>query len=147
MPKNKVVSLETALNVVNDGATVMISGFTNVGSPNKFCRALADKGIKDLTLITNDAGNDKVDGIGTLVCEKRVKKLTASHVGLNPQVAVQMNAGELEVELVSRMGRTGGDRRRMLRCVEVCKKLREAAFFNTNPAQMAGWLCAGIFSV
>ena len=52
----------------------------------------------------------------------------------------------MEVELVSRMGGEAGDRRRMLRCVELCRTLREAAFFNTNPGQRAGWLCAGIFA-
>ena len=51
----------------------------------------------------------------------------------------------VEVELVSRMGKSTGDRKRMLRCVELCRKLREAAFFNTNPGQLAGWLCAGVF--
>ena len=51
----------------------------------------------------------------------------------------------LEVELVSRMGKSTRDRKRMLRCVELCRSLREAAFFNTNPGQLAGWLCAGIF--
>jgi acetate CoA/acetoacetate CoA-transferase alpha subunit len=61
---------------------------------------MVKSGLKDITLISNDAGNDKFDGIGTLICQKRVKKLIASHAGLNPQVAVQMNAGELEVELV-----------------------------------------------
>ena len=53
----------------------------------------------------------------------------------------------MEVELVSRMGKGTGDRKRMLRCVELCRQLREATFFNTNPGQLAGWLCAGIFSV
>jgi DNA polymerase-3 subunit delta' len=52
----------------------------------------------------------------------------------------------MEVELVSRMGKGAGDRKRMLRCVELCRQLREATFFNTNPGQLAGWLCAGIFS-
>ena len=52
----------------------------------------------------------------------------------------------MEVELVSRMGREGENRKRMLRCVELCRQLREAAFFNTNPGQLAGWLAAGIFS-
>ena len=51
----------------------------------------------------------------------------------------------LEVELVSRMGRASGDKRRMLRCVELCRELRAAAALNTNPGQLAGWLCAGIF--
>lgn len=51
----------------------------------------------------------------------------------------------LEVELVSRMGRASGDKRRMLRCVELCRQLRAAAALNTNPGQLAGWLCAGLF--
>lgn len=55
----------------HDGMTVMLGGFTNVGSPNKFCRALADTGIKDLHIIANDAGNDKADGIGTFIVEGR----------------------------------------------------------------------------
>ena len=52
----------------------------------------------------------------------------------------------MEVELVSRMGKGTGDRKRMLRCVELCRQLREATFFNTNPGQLAGWLCAGMFA-
>ena len=52
----------------------------------------------------------------------------------------------VEVELVSQMGTGVGDKKRMLHCVELCRQLREAAFFNTNPGQLAGWLCAGIFA-
>lgn len=100
MAKNKVATVEEALAKFRDGQTIMCGGFTNVGSANKLLRAVADAGFKDFHIIANDAGNDKYDGIGTLICEKRTRKLTASHVGLNPQVAVQMNAGELEVELV-----------------------------------------------
>jgi len=100
MAKNKVVTPEEAAKVLHDGMTLMMGGFTNVGSANKFVLQFVEKDIKDITLIANDAGNDKADGIGTLVCQKRVKKLIASHVGLNPQVAAQMNAGELDVTLV-----------------------------------------------
>ncbi len=78
----------------------MLSGFTNVGSPNKFIVKMAEAGITDIDLISNDAGNDHADGIGTLICQHRVRRLTASHVGLNPKVAEQMNAGTLEVVLV-----------------------------------------------
>lgn len=78
----------------------MLSGFTNVGSPNKFIVKMAEAGITDIDLISNDAGNDHTDGIGTLICQHRVRRLTASHVGLNPKVAEQMNAGTLEVVLV-----------------------------------------------
>lgn len=100
MPKNKVVTVDQALAKCHDGMTVMLSGFTNVGSPNKFCRAMADAGLKDLHIIANDAGNDKADGIGTLIVEQRASSLVASHVGLNPKVAEQMNAGTLQVTLV-----------------------------------------------
>ena len=78
----------------------MLSGFTNVGSPNKFIVKIAEAGITDIDLISNDAGNDHTDGIGTLICQHRVRRLTASHVGLNPKVAEQMNDGTLEVVLV-----------------------------------------------
>ena len=100
MPRSKVATLEQALAKCHDGMTVMLGGFTNVGSPNKFCRALADTGIKDLHIIANDAGNDKADGIGTFIVEGRASSLVASHVGLNPKVAEQMNAGTLAVTLV-----------------------------------------------
>ncbi len=100
MAKNKVVTLEEALSKCHDGMTVMISGFTNVGSPTKFCRTMVDAGLKDLHIIANDAGNDTSDGIGTFIVEGRAASLTASHVGLNPKVAEQMNAGTLQVTLV-----------------------------------------------
>lgn len=100
MARSKVVTVAEALAKCHDGMTVMLSGFTNVGSPNQFCRAMADAGLKDLHIIANDAGNDKADGIGTLVVERRAASIIASHVGLNPKVAEQMNAGTLQVTLV-----------------------------------------------
>ena len=51
----------------------------------------------------------------------------------------------LEVALVGLLGKKQGDGRRVLRCVELCKQLRAAAALNTNPTQLAGWLCAGLF--
>ena len=100
MHGSKAASVEEALTHIRSGQTIMLSGFTNVGSPNKFIVKLAEAGITDIDLISNDAGNDHTDGIGTLICQHRVRRLTASHVGLNPKVAEQMNAGTLEVVLV-----------------------------------------------
>lgn len=100
MAKQKTATLQQALAHCHDGMTVMLGGFTNVGSPNRFCRAMADAGLKGLHIIANDAGNDKADGIGTLIVEKRAVSLVASHVGLNPKVAEQMNDGTLQVTLV-----------------------------------------------
>ena len=51
----------------------------------------------------------------------------------------------LEVALVGLLGKKQGDGRRVLRCIELCKQLRAAAGLNTNPTQLAGWLCAGLF--
>lgn len=98
--KNKVVSLDEALKKFHDGQTIMCGGFTNVGSPNKLLRAIADAGYKDFDLIANDTGNDKQDGIGTLVLEKRLRNVVASHVGLNPETGRQMNSGEMKVTLI-----------------------------------------------
>lgn len=100
MHGSKAASVEEALTHIRSGQTIMLSGFTNVGSPNKFIVKMAEAGITDIDLISNDAGNDHADGIGTLICQHRVRRLTASHVGLNPKVAEQMNAGTLEVVLV-----------------------------------------------
>ncbi|QZY55517.1 CoA transferase subunit A [Crassaminicella profunda] len=95
----KVVTLEEAMSHIKDGMTIMIGGFMAAGTPEKFMDALVEKGVKNLTIIGNDAGwPDK--GIGKLVVNKQVKKLIASHVGLNPEVGKQMNAGEIECELV-----------------------------------------------
>lgn len=100
MSKRKVVSLEQALSKIHSGQTIMCGGFTNVGSANKLLRAIADAGYRDFNIIANDAGNDKYDGIGTLICEHRAKSLTASHIGLNPEAGRQMNSGELEITLM-----------------------------------------------
>ncbi|QEK13227.1 acetate CoA-transferase subunit alpha [Crassaminicella thermophila] len=96
---NKVVTLEEAMSHIKDGMTIMIGGFMACGTPEKFMDALVEKGVKDLTIIANDAGwPDR--GIGKLVTNKQVKKVIASHIGLNPECGRQMNEGELEVELV-----------------------------------------------
>ena len=111
MHGSKAASVEEALTHIRNGQTIMLSGFTNVGSPNKFIVKMAEDGITDIDLISNDAGNDHTDGIGTLICQHRVRRLTASHVGLNPKVAEQMNDGTLEVVLVPQ-----GTRAERIRC-------------------------------
>lgn len=93
--QSKVVPAQQALEAFHDGMTIMISGFTNVGAPNRFIMKLVEQGIKDIHLISNDAGNDHTDGIGTLVCRRRVSTLIASHIGLNPEAGRQMSAAGL----------------------------------------------------
>ncbi|MEM6356450.1 MAG: 3-oxoacid CoA-transferase subunit A [Pseudomonadota bacterium] len=88
-----------AAALIPDGATVLIGGFMGVGSPHRLIDAMVRRGLRDLTVIANDTawpGN----GIGKLVTAKAVRRLVASHIGLNPETQAQMIAGEMEVELV-----------------------------------------------
>lgn len=96
---NKVTTITQALESVQDGMTVMIGGFLAVGTPEMLVDALLAKGTKELTVIANDtAFPDK--GIGKLVVNRRLQKAIVSHIGTNPETGRQMNAGELQVELV-----------------------------------------------
>lgn len=96
---NKVTSLEQAVSLVQDGMTLMVGGFMAVGTPELIIDALVEKGVKNLTVICNDAGYPD-RGVGKLIHTGQVKKLIASHIGLNPEAGKMMNAGTMEVELV-----------------------------------------------
>lgn len=95
----KLISIEEAISHIEDGMTVMIGGFLNVGTPEKLIDALVLKGVKDLTIIANDTGFENV-GIGKLVCNKMAKKVIASHIGTNKETGRQMTSSETIVELV-----------------------------------------------
>lgn len=95
----KLVPMETAIAKIADGMTVMIGGFIGCGNAHHIVQAVVDAGVTDLTLISNDASVPGY-GLAKLVEHKRLRKLITSHVGTNPQVAAQLNAGELELELV-----------------------------------------------
>jgi len=93
------ISLHDAVDLIPDGASVMLSGFMGVGVPDGIVHALAEAGKKDLTLISNDTARDTT-GPGPLFAAHCVKKLICSHMGLNTIVQAQYASGELEVELV-----------------------------------------------
>lgn len=108
----KFVSLQEAAALVKDGMTVMIGGFLGCGNPHNIVDELIKTGVKDLTIIANDSPKTGF-GLARLIDEHRVKRLIASHVGLNQNVADQMNSGELEVNLIpqgslAEMVRAGG---------------------------------------
>ncbi len=96
---SKLISMDEAVAKISDGMTLMIGGFMGCGNAHHLVQAIIDAGRKDLTMISNDASMPGY-GIAKLVEQKRLRRLITSHVGLNPQVGIQMNAGELEVELV-----------------------------------------------
>ncbi|MBU1168679.1 MAG: 3-oxoacid CoA-transferase subunit A [Proteobacteria bacterium] len=96
---NKVIPLSKAMDMVHDKATLMVNGFMAVKSPETLIDSLVRKGIRDLTIIANDAAVPG-KGIGKLLSAGQIKKMIASHIGLNPEAGVRMNTGTLEVDLV-----------------------------------------------
>ena len=93
------LSVCDAVARIPDGASLMIGGFIGVGTPERLIDELLRQRRRDLTVIANDAATPGV-GIGKLVGAGLVRKLIASHIGLNPEVQRKMIAGEIEVELV-----------------------------------------------
>ena len=97
--KNKIISVADAVNYIEDGMTVMIGGFLNVGTPQLIIDEIVSRNIKNLTLISNDTGKDGL-GISKLIKSKCAKKVITSHIGTNPETGIQMNSGDLIVDLV-----------------------------------------------
>jgi 3-oxoacid CoA-transferase len=97
---NKVVTDATqAVADIPSGATLMLGGFGLCGIPENSIAALIEKGITDLTCISNNAGVDDF-GIGLMLKTRQVKKMISSYVGENQEFERQLLAGELEVELI-----------------------------------------------
>src|SRR5699024_2303303 len=88
-----------AISVVEDGMTLMVGGFGLVGIPENLILGLRDKGVKDLTVISNNCGIDSW-GLGVLLEKKQIKKMVASYVGENKEFERQFLNNELEVTLV-----------------------------------------------
>jgi acetate CoA/acetoacetate CoA-transferase alpha subunit len=84
-------SAEEAVAPIKDGSVIMVGGFMACGTPEILIDALVKKGVKELTIICNDAGFPG-RGVGKLLSKGQIKTLIASHVGLNPEVAQRMNA-------------------------------------------------------
>ena len=96
---NKVVSnADEAIRDMQDGAVIMSGGFGLSGNPENLIAAIHRKGVKNLTIISNNCGTtDK--GLGVLLMARQVRKMIASYVGENKEFERQFLGGELEVEL------------------------------------------------
>ena len=92
-------SLKEAVARIPNGASLMIGGFMGVGTPERLVDELLQQGKRELTVIGNDTALPGV-GIGKLITANAVRKVIASHIGLNPETQKKMLAGEIEVELV-----------------------------------------------
>ncbi|MBM4364868.1 MAG: CoA transferase subunit A [Deltaproteobacteria bacterium] len=96
---NKVyASAEAAVADIPDGATIMAGGFGLCGIPENLILALRDRGVKGLTIISNNCGVDDW-GLGPLLQTRQIRKMISSYVGENKEFERQYLSGELEVEL------------------------------------------------
>jgi len=92
-------SFQEAVQEIKDGSTLMVGGFGLCGIPENLIIALVEKGVKDLTIISNNCGVDDW-GLGLLLKNKQIKKMVASYVGENKEFERQVLANEIEVELI-----------------------------------------------
>jgi 3-oxoacid CoA-transferase subunit A len=99
MAVNKIYSdAKTALaGLLHDGMMIMSGGFGLCGIPSVLIEAIRDSGVKDLTIVSNNAGIDEA-GLGLLLQTRQVRKMISSYVGENATFARQFLAGELEIE-------------------------------------------------
>ena len=88
---------EALKGVVADGQMLAVGGFGLCGIPEALIDALRDSGVKDLTVISNNAGVDGF-GLGKLLDTRQIKKMISSYVGENKEFERQYLAGELELE-------------------------------------------------
>lgn len=95
----KSISKSGIAKLLHDNMTIMIGGFMANGAPEGLIDLLIENNISNITLISTDTGTPET-GSGRLIKAKRISKLYASHIGLNPETGNQMNAGTLDVELV-----------------------------------------------
>lgn len=99
MSEKIIESFADAIDGIQDGAKLIVGGFGLCGIPEKSILALRDKGVKDLTIVSNNCGVDDW-GLGLLLANKQIKKMVSSYVGENKIFEQQFLSGELEVELV-----------------------------------------------
>ncbi|RST61359.1 CoA transferase subunit A [Siminovitchia terrae] len=96
--KRIFATFQDAVADIRDGSTLMVGGFGLCGIPENLIMALVDRGVKDLTVISNNCGVDEW-GLGLLLQNKQIKKIIGSYVGENKEFERQVLAGEIEVEL------------------------------------------------
>jgi acetate CoA/acetoacetate CoA-transferase alpha subunit len=95
----KVVSVEDAVAMIPNGATLMVGGFMGIGTPERVLDEMVRQRKSELSIISNDAAMPG-KGVGKLFDASLVSALTTSHIGLNPNVQKQMMANKVAVNLV-----------------------------------------------
>ncbi|KGR75793.1 CoA transferase subunit A [Ureibacillus sinduriensis] len=91
-------TIHEIVGTMQDGATILVGGFGLCGIPEYAIKTIREKGVKDLTVVSNNCGIDDW-GLGLLLSNKQIKKMISSYVGENKIFEQQFLSGELEVEL------------------------------------------------
>src|SRR5467141_339852 len=96
---NKVIaSADEAIRDVFDGASIMVGGFGLCGMPENLIRALARKGVKNLTTISNNAGIDGF-GMGLLLANGQIRRHIGTYVGENKRLEEMVLKGKAQMDL------------------------------------------------
>jgi 3-oxoacid CoA-transferase subunit A len=94
----RISSADAAIENLQDGATILMGGFGLCGIPENLIAAVRRRGVKDLTIVSNNAGIDNF-GIGLLLQHRQVKKMVSTYVGENKLFEQLVTSGELQLEL------------------------------------------------
>lgn len=99
MERTKVVKIDEAIKHINSGDTLMVGGFGLIGSPLTLIYALINHPVKDLTVISNNVGEEG-EGLGLLLRQNKIKKAIGSYFTSNREAVRYYNEGKLEIELL-----------------------------------------------
>ncbi len=101
MIDKRVGSIEEAVKDIKDGSTILVSGFGGAGSPIDLLHGVLDQGAKDLTIVSNNAGNGQI-GIAALIAAGRVAKIVCSfpRSSRSEVFTNAYRAGKLDLEVV-----------------------------------------------
>ena len=94
----RVYSYEEAMDGIESGMTVLAGGFGLCGIPENLIAEIKRRGVKDLTVVSNNCGVDGF-GLGVLLEDRQISKILASYVGENALFERQMLDGEINVQL------------------------------------------------
>lgn len=97
--KKLVANADEAVHDIEDGATIMVGGFGLCGIPENLIRAIVNKGVKNLTTISNNVGVDEF-GLGLMLYAGQIKAHKGSYVGENRLLEEMVLAGRIDLELI-----------------------------------------------
>jgi 3-oxoacid CoA-transferase A subunit len=96
---DKICSAPEAVGLIRSGDRIMVGSFGNSGYPEHLVDTVAESGLKNLTIISNDLGSPNV-GLGRFLTNGQVRALIGNYYNWNPEVAAAHHAGQIEVTLV-----------------------------------------------